>query len=502
MPEEEKSYSSILRSSSIIGGAQGFNLILGMLRVKFVAVLLGPIGLALLGMFQTIQGMAGTLSGLGIGSSGVRDVAEAVGSQDDERIGRTVLTLRRVCWLTGILGAFILAALAVPISHLTFQSVDYAGQIACLGIVVLMGSVAAGQMALIQGMRRIGDLARLNVISSVFGTVVAIGFYAWLGLQGIIPALVTMSAFGLVASFWFSRRVEVTKVQMSWGESLYMAKGLVGLGLVFTFTALTSGVVEYATRVLIIGEINLAAVGIFGAAFRLSGMFINFILAAMGADFYPSLTAASNDHAKMRDLVNQQTEIGLLLTLPGLLATLALAPWIIQVFYTEAFAQSAELLQWFVLGCLGRVISWPMGYIMLAKGAGRIFVLSETMAHILHLGLIWLGLKWLGIEGVSIAFCLIYVFHTLAMLFISRHLINFRWSLSVCRMLFVLLPLAVLAMIQSRYLPLIPATVIGSLMTIFVGVFCLRALCVRLGDEHSLVNRLCMIPGMRRILST
>ena len=66
------------------------------------------------------------------------------------------------------------------------------------------------------------------------------------------------------------------------------------------------------------------------------------------------------DHGAMRRMVNEQTEIGLLLALPGLFATVALAPWIIRVFYTAQFAGAAELLQWFVLGCLGRVISWPM----------------------------------------------------------------------------------------------------------------------------------------------
>ena len=36
------SYGQILKSSSIIGGAQGINYLIGMVRVKLVAVLLGP----------------------------------------------------------------------------------------------------------------------------------------------------------------------------------------------------------------------------------------------------------------------------------------------------------------------------------------------------------------------------------------------------------------------------------------------------------------------------
>lgn len=494
MNEESRAYGRILKSSSIVGGAQGFNMLLGMVRVKFVAVLLGPAGLGLLGMFQTIQSMAGTLAGLGINSSGVRDVAQAAGTADEERIGRTVLTLRRVCWLTGLVGGGLLAALAVPLSHLSFQTTDYAGQIALLGLAVLMGSVAAGQMALIQGMRRIGDLAKLNMISSIAGTVVAVAFYSRWGLAGIVPALLMMSVIALAASFYFSRKVSVKRVRMSWQESFVAAGGLVSLGLAFMWSGLLGALAEYATRALITREVDLAAVGIFTAAFRLSGMFLNFVLGAMGADFYPSLTAVSEDHGKMRDLVNQQTEIGLLLAVPGLLATLALAPWVIYVFYTGAFAESAVLLQWFVLGCLGRVISWPMGFIMLAKGAGRLFAIFESGCQIFHIGLIWCGLKWIGVEGVAIAFFLLYICCTSAVLCISRRLIDFRWSPSVYRLLFILLPIAFLTMAQSRFLPLVPSTAIGMAITLAASIYCLRNLCSRLGRNHRIVKLVLKMP--------
>jgi PST family polysaccharide transporter len=64
----------------------------------------------------------------------------------------------------------------------------------------------------------------------------------------------------------------------------------------------------------------------------------------MGADYYPRLTGVAHDHAAVNRLVNEQTEIGLLLAVPGLLATLALAPWIIRLFYTSEFLPAVELL--------------------------------------------------------------------------------------------------------------------------------------------------------------
>lgn len=295
------------------------------------------------------------------------------------------------------------------LSQWTFGSDQYAVEIALLGLVILMGNVSGGQMALIQGLRRIGDLARLQVIGAGAGTALSIGFYLWLGLRGIMPALLLTVGVQLAASWYFARRVPVPAVIMSWWESLRMAGGLMRLGLVLMWSGLAVSLVTYLTRALITQQISLEAVGIFSAAFALSGMFVNFVLNAMGADYYPRLAAVASDRGAVNRLVNEQTEIGLLLAVPDLLATLALTPWIIRIFYTEAFLPAADMLQWFVFGCLGRVISWPLGFVMLALGKGQWFFVTETLANALHLALIGVGLWVLGLEGVALAFFILYL---------------------------------------------------------------------------------------------
>ena len=88
----------------------------------------------------------------------------------------------------------------------------------------------------------------------------------------------------------------------------------------------------------------------------------------MGADYYPRLTAVASDREVVNRLVNEQTEIGLLLAVRSLRATLRLVPSIIRLFDTDAFLPVVNLLQWFVLGCRGRVMSWPLGFVVLGFG--------------------------------------------------------------------------------------------------------------------------------------
>jgi PST family polysaccharide transporter len=437
---------------------------------------------------------------MGLAGSAVRQVADAAASGNEKKIGRTANTVRKMCWLTGVIGSVSVAFSARHLSLLTFGSEDYAWAIVLLAWIVLIRAIQSAQMALLQGRRRIGDLARLKIIGAAGGAFIAIALYAWLRLDGIVPAMIAVAVFNLLISSWYARRLAIQLVAMSWREIIADSRSLVGLGLALMWTGFLVTLVAYATRALIVREIDLEAAGLFQSSFRMSGIFVGFILGAMATDYYPRLTERVSDHRAMSRLVNQQTEIGLLLALPGLFATLALAPWIIRIFYTEQFVGGAELLQWFVLGCLGRVISWPMGFVLVALGAGRWFAVTETLAALLHLGLIWIGLKSIGILGVAIAFFALYVVYTIVMLLVTRHLIGFAWSRRTLGLLAIAVP-SVAAIFLSRFvLPSEAATAFGLIGTLVVGVLCLRGLTERIGPQHRISRAIRSTPGLRRLV--
>lgn len=483
-----------------MGGTAGITILLGMVRTKFAAVLIGPAGGGLLANFGAIQGLVGTLAGMGIGSSAVRDVAAAVAAGDQTAIGRTVLTLRRMCWLTGLVGMVAMAALSPILAQWTFGNQDQTLEIAALGLIILFGTLSGGQTALINGMRRIGDLARLGVASAVVGTVVSIGFYLWLGLRGIVPALVLAAGINLLITWQFAKRVPVPPASMTWSESFKEAGGMVKLGVVMMWSGLLGSLATYASVKMITTSISLPAVGIYSAAFALSGMFANFVLGAMGADYYPRLTSVAQDKAAVNRLVNEQTEIGLLLAVPGLLATLSMAPWVIHLFYTAEFLPAVVLLQWFVLGCLGRVVSWPLGFVMLALGKGRWFFGTETTFAVLHVALIAALLHWVGLQGVGIAFDVLYVVYTAAVWGVARHLTGFAWSPSSRNMLTGLTAVVVVLFITVRTLPLWPGTVVGGLVTFAMSLYCLRGLVERVGPEHRVTKLGLRVPGIKWVV--
>ncbi len=494
------SYNQILKTSSIIGGASGINYAVGLVRTKIVAVLLGPAGVGLVGMYVQLTGTIGSLAGLGIGSSGVRQIAETNTLGDQTRMAVTVKTLRRACWFSGILGWILAAVLAKPLSQWIFDNTTHAWAIGVLGATILFSTISEGQTALLQGIRRISDLARIQIIATFLNTFAAIGLYAWLRERGILPVLLATSAIQLAVSWHYARGVRPEAVSLTFRETLHHAKDLVSLGLVFMWSGLLAALVLLAIRALIIRELGLDANGLYQAAWGISGMFASFILAAMGADFCPRLTAVANDHDTVNRLVNEQTEIGVLLALPGLIGTLTFAPWLMHLLYSAKFIAAAELLPWFVLGIFGQVVSWPLGFILLAKGSKGWFFLTQTSANSLKLVLSCWLLYAYGLIGTALAIPIMYAIGIVLNLIITSRLTGFRWNVQVLKLLLTAAILVLCAFAANQILPEEPAMIAGTFLTAASVIFSLRGLAKRIGHEHRIIQTALRVPGCRLVL--
>ena len=475
--QEGASYRNVLKSTSLIGGASLLNILISMVRNKFVAILLGPTGIGLLGMYGQINTLISTITGMGIGSSGVRQVAEAVGSNDDELIARTVVSLRRTAWLTGSFGLLVMIAFSVPLSRMTFGSSDYARSIAVLGITLLAGAIAGGQVSIINGTRRLGDLAKISVIGALNGTLISIPcFYIW-GQAGIVPSLVLSSLAALATSWWFSRRVQIKAIGLSWRDSYGASRQLLSLGVSFMGAGLVAALANYLIQIVMLRQFGLADVGIYQAAYNLSGVLAGFVLGAMGADYYPRLTAVANDNVNVHRMVNEQSQISVLLALPGLAAMMVFAPLIIKLFYSGAFGTAVPILRWCLLGILGRVFSWPMGFVTLAKGKGKVFFVTELLGCILHLGAVFFFIRLWGFTGAGVAFMAVYLVYTFLMLFVMRRLVGATWNRQTLQLTLIASLVMVLLMVNDTLNNnQIAARGIDAVLLIGVSWFCLHKL--------------------------
>ena len=329
-------------------------------------------------------------------------------------------------------------------------------------------------------MRRIADLAKMNVLGALYGTLVSIPIIYFYHEKGVVPALVCVAAMGILISWWYARKIKVERVSLTMQQVGDETRELLKLGLVFMASMLMTLGAGYLIRIIILRKMNIEAAGHFQAAWVLGSYYVGFILQAMGADFYPRLTAVASDNVECNRLVNEQAEIGLLLAGPGVLATLTFAPVVIMLFYSAKFGPAVEILRWICLGMTLRVASWPMGFILLAKGARKLFFWSELLTNLLFLGLVWLGVVLFGLKGTGIAFLAMYVAYWIGIYFIVRRLSGFRWSAANKQLALLFVPLVAAVFIGwNIFHPLAPVitVIVCAAVTIMAGVYSLKTLC-------------------------
>lgn len=461
---------------ALIGGASVITVILGVIRTKAIALFVGAPGIGLIGAYNSITSLVGTVAGMGINSSGVRQIAEAVGTGDEQQVARTIKAVRRLSLCLGVLGTLAMLAMAGWFSWWTFENTAYTRALGVLSLTILFMSILGGQSAIMQGMRRIGDLARLSILGAALGTLATIPLVWIWGVRGIVPSLVAATGLAVITAWWYIRRVKVPEVSLPWSQTLAQCGPLLRFGMALMLTGLMTTGVGYISRAIIVRKLGLDAAGHYQAAWALSSMYVGYVLSAMGTDFYPRLTAINKDHAAMARMVNEQVDLSLLLAAPGLLATLALAPLVIVAFYSTGFGPAAEVLQWQVLGILFRVVSWPLGFIILAKGSARVFTLTELSSNIVHLAGIWLGVRWFGLQGAGIAFFVLYLFCWVLVYGVARRMIGFRYSATALSILGIVTGATAAAFLLRQFLPSIWGSLAAGGITLAMSVYCANTL--------------------------
>ena len=499
------SYGTILKSSSLIGGSKAINYGIGMARTKAVAILLGPAGVGVVGLFSSILALVGTVSGLGLRTSGVREIADARNRADDELLGQLQIAIRRLSILLGIFCAVLMALCAPLIGQISFGDSETATySIALLSLVLVLGGFNIAQSVSIQGFRRIADLARIGVVSATISSVVVVSIYACLGERGIVPALISIAMVTVLVSWKVASSLQVRPEDSSWSRSVFHAKKLIQMGVAIAYGSLLFHLTPYIVRSLIVKDLGLDANGIYMAAWAISGLFAQFILSAMAADYFPRLSGVADDSVKMNRYVNEQTEIGILFTLPGILAVTAYAPLVIQILYSERFLPAADLLPWFLLGVFGRVVNWPMGMIVLARGDTKTFALMQTVSVSVHICLIYFCFYHWGLIGAAIAFAIQNVIYCPAIYVFLSWRYQLKWTSEVKRLLLVFLcVLTVLAGVKLLINNLWAFYCVSTLIIALASFYSLRQLISRMRDHPKLVAFLHRLPfWMRGLLNS
>ena len=472
----------------LTGGAQVLNIALSIFRMKILALLLGPTGIGLLSIYNSLQSMVASTAGLGLSSSGVRQIASAKGEAKALiQVRRVLLTAHLVQGGIAMCGIWLLRA---PIAVWLLNDESYSTEIGLIGIAVLLSLLSIARTTLLQGLRRTEDLARVTILGALVATVfglAAVGFYGEAGLIWfvLLQPLGTLA----VALYFTSRLPPPTSLKPTMPEVWALWKPMVKLGAVFMLGGLATTSTLLLVRSLIAHELGLGAAGQFAAAWGITMTYVGFLLGAMGADYYPRLSEVINDRPTAISLMNDQAQLGLAIGGPILLLLIGLAPWAINLLYSVEFAPAAKLLQWQTVGNVFKLASWVLSISIVAAARGKTYFAMEMSFNIVFLALVWLLLPSVGLGVTAVAFLLAYMVYFAVVNMLARRLHGFRWEKLSLNLLSAHMVLAFALLALSLAAPLAGA-IASSVLAVFTGVIGLRIVLQKVGPAGRLASRI------------
>lgn len=440
---------------------QVFNIVISILRSKIIAVLLGPAGMGIAGLFTSTTSLVSGITNFGLGTSAVREVAAASESGDVNRVSRVVTVFRRLVWITGTLGAVVTLVIAPWLSQLTFGSKDYTLAFRWLSVTLLFNQLASGQNVLLQGMRRLKFLARANVVGSVIGLLISVPVYYFWRIDGIVPAIILTSIASLTIASYFSSKIKVDKAVVENRDVIAEGQGMMKMGLMLSISGLITTAASYIVRIYISNTGGVEYVGLYSAGFAIISTYVGLVFTAMSTDYYPRLSGVAHDNRQSSNLINQQAEIAILIIAPILTVFLIFINYVIILLYSNKFTSINGMVHWAALGMFFKAVSFPIGYILLAKGASKTFFWSELAANSYMLLFNVMGYKYLGLDGLGVSFLIGYILLLIQVFLIAQIKYEFSFDKSLIKIFSLQLFLGVVGFMIIKFIPVPWAYVAG-----------------------------------------
>ena len=472
----------------VIGYAQAVNILISIFKMKVLAVLLGPGGVGLLSIYNSLLGMVQQTAGLGMGTSGVREIASSRG--DEATLSRVRRVLFAAHLIQGTLAMIAVWLLRERIAIWLFGDGVRATEVGLIGIAILLSLLSSAQTALLQGLRKIGDLGRVTVIGAFVGTLAGLAAVWFQGESGLIWFILVQPLAAVLIALRYTRRLPKSIApSLSLVETWEVWKPMAKLGAAFMLGGLATAATLLLVRGLISKELGLDAAGYFAAAWGITMTYVGFLLGAMGADYYPRLTEVIHDKVAAVRLMNDQAQLGLAIGGPVLLLLIGLAPWVITLLYSAEFDPAVTLLQWQTVGNVFKIASWALGFSIVAAGRAKTFFFVELSFNIAFLGMVFVFLPSVGLEVTAYAFVLGYLVHMSMVYLVARRILDFRWQSISLGLLGLHMSLGVALLVLALIAPL-AAAMASPLLAAATGLFGLRVVLSKVGKHGRLPTRL------------
>ena len=410
--ERNDNYDHVLKYTSVFGGVQGLVILIGLVRNKFMALLLGTGGMGLNALLTSVQNFASQCTNLGISFGAVPKLSSYYEKKRQQLLDYYIQVIRLWSMIAAVLGCLFCIIVSPLINDISFTWGNHTLHYAMLGLSVAMIAITGGETAILKATRRLGSLARIQIYNALLAVLLSAPLYYFYGHTGVVPAIVLISGACMLTTIVYSWRQYPVRFQFTRNQLKHGA-GMIRLGLAFVLAAAIGSAAEMLIRAFLNVEGCLDDVGLYNVGFMITITYAGMVFSAMETDYFPRLSAVSKDIPKTNETVNKQMEVSLLLLSPMLVALMTILPLFVPMLFSKEFMPVVGMAQVAVLAMYFKVLTMPVAYITLARSRSLSYLFLESSYYvILVLAVVFGFLQW-GLWGTGLAVVVAHALETI-----------------------------------------------------------------------------------------
>jgi len=392
---------------------------IGVVVSKFLAVFVGPSGMALVGNLRNFLTTIEGFSVFGFQNGVVKLIAD-----NKLEINKKKQIVSTVCLITFI-AIFIVSILILVfidiISKFIFNSsLDYNFMFKILVLCLPFYSFSVLFLSVLNGLELYKKVITINIIGSIIGLFISVFLIANYNLNGaLLSIIITPSILFFITFYYINKEIELLNYIRFKNYNKEIAKSLFAFSSMALYSAILAPVISIIIRNYIIETNSIDHAGFWDAITRISSYYMLFVSAILSLYFLPKLTV-SNSALDTNKVYLEYYKTILPIFIIGVIFVFFTKDLIISILFTNEFNPVSELFFWQLVGDVFKVFSWVLALQFLAKKQVKNYFITETISFIILITSSIICINMFDLKGVVIAHAITYFVYAIMMLFFAK----------------------------------------------------------------------------------
>jgi O-antigen/teichoic acid export membrane protein len=394
-------------------------IVAGFISSKFIAVFVGPGGMALVGNLRNFITTIESIGMLGFQNGIIKYVAE---NDDREQKLKELLStvIIAILIVTIVLSGFLYFFATYLNEEIFGKEFQYQMVFKVFSLSLPWYIASLFLTSVLNGFGAFKKVIKINIYGNVLGLLVSIALICQYHTFGALVSVVLAPALlFFIAVFQLNAIVPLGTVFSTKTFDFAIIKNLSHYSLMALAASVCGPLVYLSVRNTIIHDLGYEKAGYWEAMLRISSYYMLFLSTILIVYFLPKLSKAET---------NEETKTIFLTYFKGIMPLFAiglgllycLKNWLIPLVLTKEFLPVSDLFLAQLIGDFLKALSLILGYQFFAKKLTKAFIISEVFSLLV----LWISSNYLlavyGIKGVVMAHAVTYGVYLIALTFYFR----------------------------------------------------------------------------------